>query len=1000
MCKVLNYDNISCDFDSLTGTLTAEAFRREVEKLFSKSRNNALILLDLDSFGRLNDSLGRSGADDILISVVRTVKEALRKNDLMGRMGGDEFFVCISDIGQLSNVERIARQICTQARHSLPNGGFLSASVGISVSGVDGDDFEVLYDKAKKAMKCAKNKGGNGYVIYDDALINDCDCVKRAGAEAARGVRSGENNILVTYRLSDGQFVYPESNSLFCESRGDVPLWDIFEKEGVSSRNTAMLIKEEIENLKKSKTPTVHFADYYLRCREQLWHWYRVGFIYAVGDVATVTFTDINDEIVTNKNLVKMAEYDELTGLMNRSAFCRTVDNVYDYDSDGMKNGRYSIIYFDISRFKAINDMFGMDEGDRLLKFIADVVIDGMRNNDCSCRIGSDRFILFVNNREVTPEYVVSYLYDEISRYDLPFEITFNAGIFITNEEHLSCEAMIDRAILAQSSVKGSYTVRAARFTEELRKDMLGEQEIVGMMRNALSSKQFVVYYQPQYNHSTGMLTGTEALVRWNHPERGLISPGVFIPIFEKNGFITNLDLYVFERVCEFLSKAIEKSYTIVPISTNFSRYDIFLPDFVDRLEAIREKYGVPVKYLRVELTESAIFGSSQHANEVIGKLHSCGYVVEMDDFGSGYSSLNVLKDIELDTIKLDMQFLREETESGKGGMILSSVVRMAKWLSIPVIAEGVETVLQADFLRSIGCDYIQGFLYSKPLPEEEYEKIISASLIGATVPQMNLIDTLNACNFWNPKSQETLIFSNYVGGACLFEFNGESIEVLRVNKKYLQELCMNLSERDMIEGDPTRFLDPLNKKIYFDMLHRAIETGDEQECDTLRRIQSECCGEELFNIRTNVRMVGKSDDCYLFYATIRNVTSEKNYIDSLMHNDLGFRTVSEQVNIYFWEYNIITKDMKPCFRCMRDLGLPPLVKNYPEPLIEKGIIPQQYAQEYRDWLKNLENGVESMEADFALTPDLIPFKFRYTTEFDENGHPVKAYASATLIRE
>jgi len=209
------------------------------------------------------------------------------------------------------------------------------------------------------------------------------------------------------------------------------------------------------------------------------------------------------------------------------------------------------------------------------------------------------------------------------------------------------------------------------------------------------------------------------------------------------------------------------------------------MPDFVERLEAIREKYGVPVRYLRVEITESAILGNGQHTNEVIEKLHDAGYIVEMDDFGSGYSSLNVLKELELDTIKLDMQFLREDNKSNKGGTILSSVVRMAKWLRIPVIAEGVENISQADFLTSIGCEYIQGFLYSKPLSEEKYRELVSSSYIGMAISQMNLIDSLDALNFWSPKSQETLIFNNYVGGAAIFEFDGEKVEVLRVRNTF-----------------------------------------------------------------------------------------------------------------------------------------------------------------------------------------------------------------------
>lgn len=253
--------------------------------------------------------------------------------------------------------------------------------------------------------------------------------------------------------------------------------------------------------------------------------------------------------------------------------------------------------------------------------------------------------------------------------------------------------------------------MRYAYYTEKLRENMLGEQEIAGMMNTALEEKQFLLHYQPQYNHSTKRIVGAEALVRWRHPERGLISPGIFIPIFEKNGFITKLDLFVFEQVCVFLKSCMDQKIPIIPISSNFSRQDIFHPDFAELLEEIRKKYEVPAKYLRVEITETAVVGNSAYVNEVVKKLHEYGYIVEMDDFGSGYSSLNVLKDIDLDIIKLDMLFLAEANDNNRGGTILSSIIRMAKWLGMPVIAEGVETLAQADFLSSLGCECVQGYL-------------------------------------------------------------------------------------------------------------------------------------------------------------------------------------------------------------------------------------------------------------------------------------------------
>ncbi len=689
---------------------------------------------------------------------------------------------------------------------------------------------------------------------------------------------------------------------------------------------------------------------------------------------------------------------DKLTGLMNRESFYSAVEQRLSEDPAGADRGDYAVIYLDFQRFKLINDLFGRREGDALLTFAADILRRNAGPDALLSRLVSDHFAIFMRTEKSGPEALMQALYSELQAFDLPFEVTFHAGIYQTNTTKLHADIMVDRATLAQSTVKGNYNIRHAYYTADMRKALLSEQEISGMMAAALTEKQFVIHLQPQYNHSTGMLVGAEALVRWYHPENGIISPAVFIPIFEKNGFITNLDLYVFEEACIFLRKCMDNKWSIVPVSVNFSRFDVFTPNFVQHLEDIRKKYDIPSKYLRIELTESVMVGGSEYINEIISKLHGCGYIVEMDDFGSGYSSLNVLKDMDLDIIKLDMKFLDPNSHSNRGGTILSSIVRMAKWLGLPVIAEGVETVEQADFLRSIGCDYIQGYLYSKPLPEDEYIKLISASRIGATVPQLTLIDTMNAFNFWDPASQETLIFSNYVGAAAIMDYQDSKLEILRVNKKYLQELGMNLSEKDLIESDPMAVMDDKNQEIYRNMLCKAIETMEEQECETWWSISSSCCGDEHFCIRSTVRVIGVSQDRYLFHAMIRNITAERLYYDSLKDSERRFKMASEQVNVYYWEYTVATKEMRPCFRCMRDLGLPALVTNYPEPAIEQGIFPPEVADMYRDWHRQIEAGVPTLEAIIPLTPDRVPFRVRYTTEFDENGYPIKAYGSAAFI--
>ncbi len=512
------------------------------------------------------------------------------------------------------------------------------------------------------------------------------------------------------------------------------------------------------------------------------------------------------------------------------------------------------------------------------------------------------------------------------------------------------------------------------------------------------SSEMFLVYYQPLYNHSTGMLVGAEALVRWAHPQKGILCPACFIPDFEKSGLITQVDLFVFETVCAFLRRCIDEKVNIIPISVNISRKELFAPRFIETLEEIRRKYDVPVRYLRLELTESVAQGSIEQLISFLGRLHSMGYQVEMDDFGSGYSSLNVLKNVDFDMIKLDLRFLGGKLTNGKVGVIISSVVRMCQWLGLPVIAEGVEDKQQADFLKSIGCDYVQGFLYASAMPEEVFFTMLRGSPTDRVKPQLSLIDSFQADAFWSPKSMESLIFNEFVGPAALLEYTEGKLYILRVNEKFLRELGMNTDEKEVIMGNAASTLDESNWKIYAETLERAAKTGREEECETWRTIRSASCGEDSVCIRSAVRLIGQSPTSRLFFVTIRNITNEKRSLLDMEALERRFMAASEQANIYYWEYDVASREMRPCFRCMRDLGLPSLMTDYPDSAIKIGIFPPEVADMYRDWHRQIAAGVKHLEAVIPLTVGRIPFHVRYTTEFDEMGRPVKAYGSATPI--
>jgi EAL domain-containing protein (putative c-di-GMP-specific phosphodiesterase class I) len=319
----------------------------------------------------------------------------------------------------------------------------------------------------------------------------------------------------------------------------------------------------------------------------------------------------------------------------------------------------------------------------------------------------------------------VDYVRDELKKYPLDFDILPTFGVYVITNRLLPVSSMLDKANLAAKEIKGNYLSGYAYYTEEMGRRLLIEQELINDMNEALETGQFIVYIQPKYRLDSEEPSGAEALVRWKHPEKGLISPGIFIPVFERNGFIVKLDFYVWELVCKELSQWIHEGYDPMPVSVNVSRVNLYSADLVDTLCALTEKYGVPNGMLNLEITESVYTKNPDIMREMIKKLRSRGFVVMMDDFGSGYSSLNMLKDIEVDVLKIDVKFLSDTRNELRSRSIISSIISMAKRISLMTVAEGVEKKEQAEFLSLVGCDFAQGYYYSKPMPCDEYEKNI-----------------------------------------------------------------------------------------------------------------------------------------------------------------------------------------------------------------------------------------------------------------------------------
>lgn len=434
-----------------------------------------------------------------------------------------------------------------------------------------------------------------------------------------------------------------------------------------------------------------------------------------------------HSRLVTLEKIKYLEEFDGLTGIYNKDSFQLATRQML---SEAPEEDDFAIIRFDMTRFAMINAYYGVKEGDRLLKYIAELLFtDGKKNPWMTyARIGGDEFCVCTKYGDITQLYSgINFCCEKIAEYDLSFNINPTFGIYLINDRNIEVETMIANASLAAKINNSNYLSNVAIYDERLAKRTQDEQIIINEMKTALETEQFVVFIQPKYSSHTDKPCGGEALIRWKHPERGMVSPGVFIPVFESNGFIEPVDHYMWEHVCMILRKWIDEGKELMPISVNVSRVNLYNPNIVEEISTLTDKYNVPKELLQLEITESAYTEDEDMILDVINKFHDSGFTILMDDFGSGYSSLNVLKDMKVDVLKIDMKFFGKTENADRADTIISAVVKMANDLSIGTVAEGVETAEQVAFLKEVGCSTIQGYFFAKPMPVSEFEELIQA---------------------------------------------------------------------------------------------------------------------------------------------------------------------------------------------------------------------------------------------------------------------------------
>lgn len=423
------------------------------------------------------------------------------------------------------------------------------------------------------------------------------------------------------------------------------------------------------------------------------------------------------------KEIEKIAYNDSLTGLMNFIKF-KLEGNKFLRDTP---LGNYAVFYMDIRNFKMINDVFSYKTGDKIIQGIACELKNFFPKESLVARVNADNFVVLVEylNKEILEEdlnKIIKKMSNNNYVKDMEYHLDIYGGVCCREDcEKNDVNTILDRANMARKYAKDSKSKEVTFYNKTMSELMIREQDMEFRKEEALKNNEFIVFIQPKYSLKTGKAEGGEALVRWKS-NGGYISPGEFIPLFEKNDFIVSIDKYMHEEVCKLQRKWLDMGLKIFPISVNVSKRQLYNPNFAEEYIETKNKYKLPDNVIELEFTESIFFEKYEVISGIVKKLTRHGYVCSIDDFGSGYSSLNLLKDVSLGVLKIDRLFFEDMENNKRGDIIIRNVINMAKELKMKTVAEGVETLEQLEFLKSVKCDMVQGYIYDRPMPVEEFE--------------------------------------------------------------------------------------------------------------------------------------------------------------------------------------------------------------------------------------------------------------------------------------
>lgn len=559
---------------------------------------------------------------------------------------------------------------------------------------------------------------------------------------------------------------------------------------------------------------------------------------------------------------------DPLTGLPRTKEFFQRID---DFSQENSIEG-YAMIAVDIEHFKLFNDWYGWKRGDLYLMDIAtrlsgvSTVLDGF-----SGYMGGDNFAIFIKHKPEFIGHMVKEIDDYINQIGNMAGFLPNLGLyFVEGEEKLAASAMYDRAVLALNEIRGKFTQRYNIYDDSMMREIDREMSVLSEVQKGIENREFVIYFQPQVHVPTERIVGAEVLVRWENKEKGMISPGYFIPVLEKNGFITNLDKYIWEEACAWQKDRMDRGKELLPVSVNVSRLDAFSINLIDTFVNLTEKYNIPRSCIKIEITESTYAENNSKIGQIADGLRAEGFSVYLDDFGSGYSSLNMLKNVYVDALKIDMQFLdMNESNAKKGESIMESVINMARILRIPIIVEGVETEREIKSITGMGCRYVQGFYYYKPMPLEEFEVLLEEKEVDYGGLQVKKVEQVHASEFFDENVFTDTMVNNIIGAVAFYDVCDDKIELTRVNEQFYQVMGINNMEFDVFKNQMENEKYEGYHKFFSKIFEKAYEnpvTGAEYTCTT------KTVGDKEMKLHIRAFFLRESEGHRIFYVGFTDI--------------------------------------------------------------------------------------------------------------------------------